>query len=76
MVLLAIGRRIASPMSWCRREPTITEILSDSIVQAVMEADRIDPEVLEAQLRSMAREISALRHATQIGSAGARPAKP
>jgi hypothetical protein len=40
-------------MRWCRREPTITEILSDSIVQAVMEADGIDPEALEAQLRCM-----------------------
>ena len=56
MVLLAIGRRSG-------REPTIREILSDSIVQAVMQADGIDPELLEAELRSMAREISAVRHA-------------
>jgi hypothetical protein len=76
MVVLAIDRRISSPMRWCRREPTITEILSDSIVEAVMEADGFDPEVLEAQLRSMAREISAARPASQAGSRNARTARP
>jgi hypothetical protein len=75
MVLLSIGRRIASPMSWCRREPTITEILSDSIVQAVMDADGIDPEALEAQLRSIAREISAARLARQAASRNASTAR-
>jgi hypothetical protein len=61
MALLAIGRRIASPMSWCRREPTITEILSDSIVVAVMKADGVDPAALEAQLRSIAQTRQASR---------------
>ena len=56
MALLAMDQSIGNPMSSCRREPTITEILSDSIVQAVMQADGIDPEVLEAELQSMARE--------------------
>jgi hypothetical protein len=61
MALLAIGRRIGIPIRSCGRDLTITEILSDSIVKALMEADEIDPEVLDAQLRSMAREISAVR---------------
>ena len=39
MALLAIGRRIGLQLSRCRREPTITEILSDSVVKAVMEAE-------------------------------------
>jgi uncharacterized Fe-S cluster-containing radical SAM superfamily enzyme len=38
-------------------EPTIAEILSDPIVRAVMEADRVDPVALEAQLRSLAKQI-------------------
>jgi len=58
MALLAIGRRIGNRVSWRRREPTITEILSDSIVKAVMEADGVDPDALEAQLRNMARRLS------------------
>jgi hypothetical protein len=63
MTLLAIGRQFVNPMTWCRRDPTITEILSDSIVMALMEADRIDSQVLEAKLRSMAQQISRRRHA-------------
>ena len=58
MGLLAIGRRIGNRMSSSRREPNITEILSDSIVKAVMEADGVDPDVLEVQLRNMARRLS------------------
>jgi hypothetical protein len=68
MALREFGRRIGNPMRWCRREPTIMEILSDSIVRTLMEADGIDPEVLEAQLWSMAREFSAVRDAGQVGS--------
>jgi hypothetical protein len=39
-------------MSWCQCELTLQEMLSDSIVQAVMEADGVDPKVLEMELRS------------------------
>jgi hypothetical protein len=64
MALLAIGRHIAAQRScWGRGEPTLAEILSDSIVKAVMAADGIDPEALEAQLRSMAQDIAAARNA-------------
>jgi hypothetical protein len=38
-------------MNWCHREPTLDEILSDSIVRAVMEADGIKPQELAAMLR-------------------------
>jgi hypothetical protein len=57
MALPAIGRWIGNPMSWY--ELTIAEILSDSIVKAVMEADGVDPIELEAQLRSMAQNSTA-----------------
>src|SRR5262249_34864036 len=36
-------------------EPTIAEILSDSAVRAMMEADGVDPNELEAMLRRMVR---------------------
>jgi hypothetical protein len=38
-------------MNWCHREPTLDEILSDSIVRAVMEADGVEPQELAAMLR-------------------------
>jgi hypothetical protein len=38
-------------------EPTIAEILSDSLVKVVMRADGVDPEMLERDLRSMAQMI-------------------
>jgi hypothetical protein len=55
MISLAIGRRRENPKSWCFREPTITEMLSDSIVMAMMAADGVDPIALEAELRGMAQ---------------------
>ena len=63
MFSLAIARRCGSPISWSFREPTITEMLSDSIVMAMMKADGVDPLVLEAQLRGMAQDTSAARSA-------------
>jgi hypothetical protein len=42
-------------MNWCRREPTLKDILSDSIIRAVMDADRVDARELEAMLRQVAR---------------------
>ena len=41
-------------MSWYFREPALSEILSDSIVKALMNADRVDPIALEAMLRRIA----------------------
>jgi hypothetical protein len=44
---------------WYQREPTIAEILSDSMVKAMMRADGVDPEMLERDLRSVAQTIEA-----------------
>jgi hypothetical protein len=45
-------------MIWCQPEPTLEEMLSDSIIQAVMEADGVDPRELEAMLREAGRNSS------------------
>jgi len=37
-------------MNWYHREPTLDEMLSDSIIRAVM-ADGVDPQELAATLR-------------------------
>jgi hypothetical protein len=42
-------------MHWCHREPTLDEILSDSITKAVMEADGVDPQELAASLKQAVR---------------------
>ena len=65
MALRAFGRRIGNPMRWCRREPTITEMLSEPIVMAVMKADGVDPMALEAQLRRMAQGLTRVRNTGQ-----------
>ena len=67
MIWLATGRGLRGPTSWCHREPTIAEMLSDSIVIAIMQADGVDPIALEAQLRGLARG------STAAGRAGQRP---
>jgi hypothetical protein len=42
---------------WYQREPTIAEMLSDSLVEVLMRADGVDAEMLERDLRSMAQMI-------------------
>ena len=59
MTILAVGPWRGKPLDWNGREPTLTEILSDSIVRAVMDADRVDPGALEEDLRRMARTMPA-----------------
>jgi hypothetical protein len=49
-ILSAISRRLLRP-----QEPTIAEMLSDSITQALMEADGVDPEALILVLREYSR---------------------
>jgi hypothetical protein len=61
MISLAIARRCGSPIGWSFREPGIAELLSDSIVMALMAADGVDPVVLEAQLRDLAQSATAAR---------------
>jgi hypothetical protein len=39
----------------CSSELTLKEVLSDSIVRAVMAADGVDPQELEAALEEVAR---------------------
>jgi hypothetical protein len=46
------------------REPTIPEMLADPIVKAVMAADTVDADMLRAQLRNVARDL------TNSGSSG------
>jgi hypothetical protein len=41
------------------REPTLDEILSDSIVEAVMQADAVDPDELGVMLGRVARALRA-----------------
>jgi hypothetical protein len=51
----------ASPMT-CWREPSLEDILADPITQAVIEADGVDANELDAMLRHVAhKRRSALR---------------
>jgi hypothetical protein len=72
MTLLAIGRCIGKSKDWNQCEPTITEIMSDSITVAMMKADGVDPVALEAQLRSIAQDDCNLAQ----DKFGVRPPKP
>ena len=49
-------------MSLHCREPRLEEMLADSITQAVMEADGVDPGELEAELRQTAALLHPTRH--------------
>jgi hypothetical protein len=42
-------------MHWCYREPTLKDMLSDSVIRAVMEADGVDPRELEEVLTRISR---------------------
>jgi len=64
MTLLAFAQHMLRVLTR-GSEPTLKELLSDSAVKAVMEADGVDPLALEAQLRNMATELSLARHANQ-----------
>ena len=48
-------------MIWYHREPTLEEILSNSVTRAVMEADGVDRQELEAMLRQAGRNLPPLR---------------
>ena len=66
MAVLALNprfRRVA--IMGCQRELTLAEMLADSIVQAVMKADGVDPKVLETQLQSLARDLSKMPRASR-----------
>jgi hypothetical protein len=55
-------------MIWRRREPTLKEILSDSIVTALMEADGVDPDELEAMMKTIGRTSKAVRQKRRWGA--------
>lgn len=46
-------------MHWDHYQPTLKEILSDSITLAVMKADGVDPNQLETMLKQVARNVGA-----------------
>jgi hypothetical protein len=48
-------------MSSRYREPRLEDMLADSIVKAVMEADGVDPRQLEAELRQTTALLRAIR---------------
>ena len=62
-------------MIWRQREPTLKEILSDSIVTALMEADGVDPRELEAMLKQIGGTSKAIRaRQRRWGAWSCRPA--
>ena len=54
-------------MYWHHREPTLEDMLSDPIIRAVMDADRVDPHQLKAMLNDVGRALSAARGARSWG---------
>jgi hypothetical protein len=44
-------------MITCHRELTLKDALSDPMIRAVMEADRVDPRELELRLGEIARTL-------------------
>jgi hypothetical protein len=61
-------------MIWRQREPTLKEILSDSIVTALMSADGVDPLELEAMLTRINRKPKSPRQTGRWGTWSCRPA--
>jgi hypothetical protein len=57
-------------MYGCHDEPSLSDALSDPIVQIIMNADRVDPHVLEADLRTTARRVAKPRRAVDQQMAG------
>ena len=52
-------------MNWLDREPTLNEMLSDSIVRAVMEVDGVNPHELETMLRRVAQRLRTARRGNE-----------
>ena len=61
-------------MHWHHREPTLEDMLSDPIIRAVMDADRVDLHELKAMLKDVSRALGAARGARSWGkwSAGSQ----
>ena len=56
-------------MSSHYREPRLEDMLADSIVKAVMEADGVDPRKLEAEVRQTASLLRAIRRTLKSSEA-------
>ena len=52
------------------RELTLTDLLADPMIRAVMEADQVDPAVLEAALSRLPRTLDPASPAAEGGCAG------
>ena len=61
-------------MIWRRHEPTLKEILSNSIVTALMEADGVDPDELEAMMKKIGATSKAIRQKRRWGAWSCSPA--
>jgi hypothetical protein len=61
-------------MIWRQREPTLKEVLSDSIVTALMSADGGDTLELEAMLTQINRKSKSSRQTGRWGTWSCRPA--
>ena len=54
-------------MLWCLSEPTLSEMLSDPIVRAVMAADRVAPEELVSTLSKVNGSGTSQRRSSHHG---------
>jgi len=52
-------------MSWRHREPRLEDMLADSIVKAVMEADGVDPRELETIFHQIAAHLRTIKARSQ-----------
>ena len=52
-------------MSWRHREPRFEDMLADSIVKAVMEADGVDPLELETIFHQIAAHLQTIKARSQ-----------
>jgi hypothetical protein len=56
-------------MSWRHLEPRLEDMLADSIVKAVMEADGVDPRELETIFHQIAAHLRAIKARSQPSGA-------
>ncbi|MBX9776535.1 MAG: hypothetical protein K2Y71_19320 [Xanthobacteraceae bacterium] len=52
----------------CYCEPPLDEILSDPIVEAIMQADAVDPDELDVMLDQVARALRAAKPVTRASA--------
>jgi hypothetical protein len=56
-------------MSWRRREPRLTEMLADPIIQAVMAADGVDSNQLSSCLEKTRVKLNRQSHDAELNEA-------